>query len=164
MIYEFFGPYHKSKKIIFYYDRAGNKTRMEHDKVTTDARLMAMEMRKYGFNVEMKNEKQRTIYYYEHFKLLGMILSEKLRAFPRLRIDENECPNLVSAINLSPVDRKEGKIALDKSSEKKVAFQHQAALSTQIPSALMYLIFGHYSGLLPTEMKTTSEFMDNVIK
>jgi len=164
MIYEFFGPYHKSKRIIFYYDRAGNKTRAEHEKIVTDARLMAMELKKHGFNVEMKNEKQRTIYYYEHFKLLQMILSESLKSFPRLRIDENECPNLVSAINLSPVDRKEGKIALDKKSERIIAFQNQAALSTQLPSALMYLIFGYYSNLLPSEIKKDQYLIGHMVK
>jgi len=165
MLYEFFGTYHKNpKKIIFYYDRAGNKTRAEHDKIVTDARLLASELKKYGFNVEMKNEKQRTIFYYEHFTLLRMILSEKLRSFPRLRIDENECPNLVSAINLSPVDRKDGKIALDKTSERKVAFQHQAALSTQLPSALMYLIYGHYSALLPNDMKRSFDLVEHIVK
>lgn len=160
MIYEFFGPYMKNpKKIIFYYDRAGNKMRTEHDKIVTDARLLASELKKHGFTVEMKNEKQKTIYYYEHFKLLQMLLSETLKTFPRIRVDENECVNLVSAINLSPVDRKDGKIALDKSSERKVAFQHQAALSTQIPSALMYLLYGHYSHLLPSDIKRTFDLV-----
>lgn len=163
MIYEFFGTYHKNRKIIFYYDRAGNKIRAEHDKIVTDARLMATELKKHGFIVDMKNEKQRTIFYYEHFKLLQMMLSESLKSFPRLRVDENECPNLVSAINLSPVDRKDGKIALDKSSERKVAFQHQAALSTQLPSALMYLLFGHYSQLLPSDIRPNYDLISNIV-
>lgn len=164
MIHEFFGPYLKSKKIILYYDRAANKTKVEQDKITTDARLLESELKKYGFKVEMKNEKQRTIYYYEHFKLLEMILSNAYRSAPRLLIDENECPNLVSAINLSPVDRKEGKIALDKSSEKKIAYQHQAALSTQLPSALTYMIFGLYSHILPNEMKKTVDLPPNMVQ
>jgi hypothetical protein len=164
LIYEFFGSALKSKRIIFYYDRAGNKTRTEHDRIVTDARLMAAELKKWGFYVEMKNEKQRTIYYYEHFKLLQMILSESIKSYPRLRIDENECSNLVSAINLSPVDRKEGKIALDKSSEKKIAFQHQAGLSTQLPSALMYMLYGHYSQLLPNEIKSSQDLISHVVK
>lgn len=164
MIYEFFGPHHKSKKIILYYDRAANKTKVEQDKITTDARLLEFELKKYGFYVEMKNEKQRTIYYYEHFKLLEMILSNAFRYAPRLLIDENECPNLVSAINLSPVDRKEGKIALDKSSEKKIAYQHQAALSTQLPSALTYMIFGLFSHILPNEMKKMVDLPSNMVQ
>ncbi len=163
MIYEFFGTVRKNKRIIFYYDRAANKTRVEQDKITTDARLMAAEMKKYGFTVEMKNERQRTIFYYEHFKLLGMILSEKLKAMPRLRVDENECPNLVSSINLAPVERKDGKIALDKTSEKKVALNHQAAMSTQIATALTYLIYGHYSHLLPNEMRKDIDLISHTV-
>lgn len=165
MIYEFFGPYMKNyKRILFYYDRAGNKTKVEQDKVVTDARLMATELRKHGFSVDMKNEKQRTIYYYEHFRLLQMLLSEKLKSFPRIRVDDNECENLVSAINLSPVDRRDGKIIMDKSSERKVAFQHQAALSTQLPSALMYLLYGHYSHLLSNDMKKSTDLIEHIVR
>lgn len=165
MIYEFFGPYMKNyKRILFYYDRAGNKTKIENEKVVTDARLMATELRKHGFSVDMKNEKQRTIYYYEHFRLLQMLLSEKLKSFPRIRLDENECQNLVSAINLSPVDRRDGKIVMDKSSERKVAFQHQAALSTQLPSALMYLLYGHYSHLLSNDMKKSTDLIEHIVR
>ena len=162
MIYEFFGPTMKNKKIVFYYDRAGNKTRAEHDKIVTDARIMQSELKKCGFNVDMKNEKQRTIFYYEHFKLLQMMLGENLRTFPRLRVDENECKNLVSAINISPVDRRDGKIILDKSSERKVAPQHQAALSTQLPSALMYLLFGQYSHLLPNDIRKSYDLVEHI--
>lgn len=162
-INEFFGPHLKTNKIILYYDRAANKSRTEQDRITSDARLLEKALKDCGFKVEMKNEKQRTIYHYEHFKLIGIILRESFKKLPVLRICENECPNLVSSINLSPVDRKDGKIQLDKTSERKVALQHQAGLTTQLPSALMYKLFGLFSKYLPKEIANTPDYPDNYI-
>ena len=149
----FFGGYQKNKKVILYADRAGNKVKAMRDKITTDSRLMKKELEAYGFRVDLKTEKQRTIYYYEHYELLRTLLKEELRSTTRIRIDSNECPNLVSAIHLTPVKRDDGKIEMDKTSERKVALQYQAALTPQIPSALTYLIFGLFANQLPGEMK-----------
>lgn len=161
-IFEFFGRYHKSKRIILYYDRAGNKRKEEDEKITTDARLLKKELETYGFRVDLKNEKQRTIFYYEHFKILSMLFSGKFRSLPTVLIDENECPNLISSINISAVDRKDGKIALDKTSERKIPLQHQAALTTQLSSAATYLLYGLYSNQLPREMQKTSDIPLNI--
>jgi len=162
-IWSFFGPWAQNKKINLFYDRAGNKRREEHERITSDARILKRELEAYGFRVELKNERQRTIYYYEHYKLILMLLAETMRYTPRLRICSNECPNLVSSIHLSPIKRDDGKIELDKTSEKKIALQHQAGLSTQIPSALMYLIYGKFYILLPSDTRRIIEVPDNGI-
>ena len=54
---------------------------------------------------------------------------------------------LVSSINHSPIKRDEGRIFLDKSSER-LPFEEQAYNSTQLASALMYLLWGEYNKLL----------------
>ena len=120
-------------------------------------------MESYGFSVELRNERQRTIYYYAHYKLIVMLLSEKLRHTPRIRICTNECPRLTSAIHLSPIKQTDGRIELDKESEKRVALQHQAGLTIQIPSALMYLLIGLYGNILPREIKKTPELPENKV-
>jgi len=73
---------------------------------------------------------------------------------PRIRIDENECPNLCSAIMISPLKKTDGKIELDKSSEKKQALKNQAGLTTQLPSAMIYLLYGLYSDVVKAELST----------
>ena len=161
MIFEFFGLSKKNKNLKLYYDRAGNKRKFEQEKVTTDARLLRKELVDYGFSVEMKSEKQRTIFYYEHFKLLNMILAEKMRSFPKLRVDENTCPKLKSAIFTTSVDRSDGKVAMDKKSERLVPIHLQAGLTPQLPSALTYLIFGLYSNLLPREISNMPDMPTN---
>lgn len=162
-IYEFFGKHQVNKKIDLYYDRAGNKRKEEEEKITTDARILKRELESYGFKVSLKNEKQRTILYYEHYRLLKILLAEKLRHTYRIRVCENECKNLNSAINLSPVKRTEGKIELDKKSEL-LPYYLQAGLSTQLPSAFMYLLFGLYSSELPSEFNSIPDDLpDNVV-
>ncbi|MDA3824137.1 MAG: hypothetical protein PF450_16205, partial [Bacteroidales bacterium] len=152
-VWAFFGQHRKNKNIVLYADRAGNKTKYVRDKITTDSRLMKKELEVYDFRVDLKTEKQRTIFYYEHYNLLRILLSEELRFTTRIRIDSNECSNLVSAIHLTPVKRDDGKIEMDKSAERTVALQYQAALTPQLPSALTYLIFGLFANQLPSEMK-----------
>ncbi|MCD6346603.1 MAG: hypothetical protein J7L96_04200, partial [Bacteroidales bacterium] len=162
-VFEFFGQTRRNRNIILFYDRAGNKRKAEEDKITTDAKILKRELESYGFRVQLKNEKQRTIFYYEHYKLIVMMLSEKFKSIPHLRICSNECPRLVSAIHLSPIKRNDGKIELDKRSEVQIALQHQAGLSTQIPSALMYLLYGMFGDKLPGEIKKTVLLPDNQI-
>ena len=62
----------------------------------------------------------------------------------KILIDENECEALISSIYNSPLKRTAGEVELDKSSEKK-PFEEQAFGSTQIASALMYLLWGEFA-------------------
>jgi len=143
-VYEFFGADAVNKKIILYPDRAGNKKREDREKITTDSRFLRRELESFGFNVELQNEGQATVYHWQQFKLLLLMFAEKSNNLPRVRIDENECKDLCSAIHLSPLKRTNGQIELDKSSEIKIPLRKQAALTTQIPSALIYLLWGRY--------------------
>jgi hypothetical protein len=67
-------------------------------------------------------------------------------------IDKNECEALVSSINHSPLKRHEGRILLEKSSER-LPFEEQAYNSTQLATALLYLLWGEYSKYLPDSDK-----------
>ncbi len=156
--YRYFGGYAKNKRIKLYFDRAANKRREELEQTTTDARILKRELESYGFDVELMDEGRATIYHWQQYKLLLFIFSPN-NSMPRVLIDENECPNLCSAIMLSPKTMKDGRIALDKSSEVKVPLRHQAGLTTQLPSALIYMLYGRYSGQMPSEY---SQYPDNL--
>ena len=156
--------YDKDVEILLYYDRAGNKRREELEQITTDARILQRELENHGFRVRLMNEGQKTIYHYEQYMLLSMLFSDRYKQLPRVLIDENECKNLVSAINLSPLKRRDdGRIELDKSSEVKVPIQYQAGLTTQLPSALIYLLFGLYAEKLPSEISQNPILPDNIM-
>lgn len=152
-IFEFFGTDAINKQIVLYHDRAANKRWEDLEKITSDARILKRELESYGFSAELMNEGQSTIYHWQQFKLLLLLFGERSNALPVCRIDENECPNLCSAIPLSPLKKTDGRIELDRSSEVKVPLKHQAGLTTQLPSALIYLLFGLYGDRIQSELR-----------
>lgn len=151
-VQQFFGADAENKVIHLYPDRAGNKTREESQRITTDSRLMKELLEQAGFQVILYNEGQETIYHWQQYKLLLMLFQEQYPSLPIVRIDENECPNLCSAILISPLKSVDGKIELDKSSEKKESLKHQAGLTTQLPSAFIYLLYGLYGDVCKKEL------------
>ena len=140
----------RNRNIDLYYDRAGTK-KNERRENETDARELAAELRKYGWQVQLKNLGQRTIFYSEHYRLWKRLLAENEKNVPKIRIDSNECPNLVSAIYCCKKVPGSTPIELDKSPEKKVRIDLQAGLTPQIPSAMTYLVWGlfekYYTGV-----------------
>lgn len=152
--YEFFGTDSINKRIILYPDRAGNKRREELEQITTDSRSLKRELESYGFEVELMNEGQATVYHWQQFKLLLLLFGGRSNALPEILIDNNECKNLCSSIVLSPLKKTDGRIELDKSSEKKVPLKNQAGLTTQLPSALIYLLFGRYGNKVMSELSS----------
>lgn len=151
--YNFFGSPVNSR-VILYTDRAANKRREEQERITTDAKALQRELESYGYSVLLMSEGQSTVYYWQQFKLLMVLFSGKSNHLPDVLIDENECPNLCSAIPLCPLKRTDGRIELDKTSEVKVPLQRQAGLTTQIPSAFIYLLHGLYWDRMAGELSS----------
>lgn len=151
-VYEFFGRDCRNKRIVLYPDRAGNKRREELEQITTDSRALKRELESYGFEVQLMNEGQATIYHWQQFKLMLLLFGDRSNALPHVFIDENECPNLCSAIPLSPRKSTNGRMELDKSSEVKIPLHRQAGLTTQIPSAFIYLMYGLYGDAVLNEL------------
>lgn len=162
--HDFFGAQAANKHIRLYYDRAGNKRKEEFEQIATDAKIMQRELESYGFTVELMNENQKTIYHWQQYKLLAFVFGTPSNAIPQVLIDENECPNLCSAIMLSPRKHTDGRIELDKTSERKVPIQLQAGLTTQLPSALIYMLYGLYSDAMPSEYSAIpTDMLGNVV-
>lgn len=141
--HDFFGD-PVNNRIVLYTDRAANKRREEIERITTDAKALQRELEGYGYSVSLMSEGQSTVYHWQQFKLLMLLFGDRSSHLPQILIDENECPNLCSSIPLCPLKRTDGRIELDKTSEIKVPLQRQAGLTTQIPSALIYLLHGLY--------------------
>ena len=138
----------KCRQIDLYYDRAGNKKSVKRE-AQTDARQLKVELEKYGWRVTLKNLGQGDIYYWQHYQLWKRLLAENERSIPRIRIDANECQNLVSAMYCCKKIPGSSPVALDKSPEKKVPINLQAGLTPQIPSAMTYLVWGLYEKHFP---------------
>lgn len=153
-MYSFFGTDAINKVIHLYPDRAGNKTREEIEQITTDSLAMKAALESYGFSVILYNEGAPIIYHWQQFRLCQLLFGEKLSSLPIVRIDENECPNLCSAILISPLKRTNGKIELDKSSEVKESTRRRPGLTTQLPSAMIYLLYGLYADVIKSELSS----------
>ena len=136
------------KQIDLYYDRAGNKKTAKRE-AQTDANQLKVELEKYGWRVTLKNLGQGDIYYWQHYQLWKRLLSESERSIPRIRIDANECPNLVSAMYCCKKVPGSSPIELDKTPERKVPINLQAGLTPQIPSAMTYLVWKLYEKHFP---------------
>ena len=152
--YQFFGADAVNKVVHLYPDRAGNKRCEELEQITTDSRALKAALEGYGFSVILHNEGAATIYHWQQFKLCMMLFGEQRNFLPRVRIDENECKNLCSAILISPLVKKGNSIELDKSSEKKEPLKRQAGLTTQLPSAMIYLLYGLYGDIAKSDLST----------
>jgi len=146
-------------KILFlHYDRAANQKDPEWKRFypgykekglnDTDATLLKDELVKLGWQVHLLSIKQKTIYHSQHYRLLNILFGKNDKKTDTILIDKNECEALISSINHSPLKRHEGRIYMDKSSER-LPFDEQAYNSTQLASALMYLLWGEYNKLLP---------------
>ena len=114
----------------------------------TDAVLLKKELTALGWNVILMSKNQKDIFYSQHYRLLNLLFGKHDGKRDKILIDRNECEALVSSINHSPLKRHEGRIFLDKSSER-LPFDEQAYNSTQLASAFMYLLWGEYYKLLP---------------
>lgn len=147
---------HRNKMILLYYDRAANqhnpqwkrgRTDVEGSKIETDAQLLKRALQAMGWSVRLMSEQQGVIYHSQHFKLLNILFSKENEKKLKIRIDANECQELISSIKHSPLKRYEGEVQLDKSSER-LTYEEQIMNSTQIATAFMYLLWGKYNNYL----------------
>jgi len=76
--------------------------------------------------------------------LMQFIFSGRTHSLPTVIVDENECKDLCSSIMLSPRKDIDGRVQLDKTSERKVPLKMQAGLTTQLASAFIYMLYGLY--------------------
>ena len=147
---------HRRKELFLYYDRAANQRDPEYRKYyplagtlrDTDANLLAAALRARRWTVHLLSKGQAVITYGQHYRLLNRLFGNNDGKHPAMLIDKNECEALVSSINHSPLKRNERQIELDKSSER-LDFEEQAYYSTQLSSALMYLLWGKFNHILP---------------
>ncbi len=153
---EFF-KYRKDRRIYLHYDRAANQRNPRYrkfypiagDEKDSDAMIFKGFLEKKGFTVILLSLGQETISYSLHYNLGNILFSKKKRdSIPDILVCRNECDELISSINHSPLKREGGSITLDKSSEN-LPYEQQILYSTQIASAWSYMLFGEFKKYLP---------------
>lgn len=150
---------HRARTIYLHYDRAGNQRKgryAQNPKGKTDAEILKHELEQLGWTVHLETIGGRTIFFWEHFFLLGKLFGERDKNTPRIRICANECEEGISSIQNSPIKKTEDNfIELDKSSERRLDYEDQVRWSTQLCTSLMYLLWGLYHDLKPKGDPTT---------
>jgi hypothetical protein len=138
--------FHKKKVLNYYYDRAANSNRNEREPL---AQAFASEIRALDrdWTVNLKSVGWGNVPHDQKNMLWKMILSESDPKFPRFRINEGNCKELVLSMQMAPTKVEEGKIKKDKRSEKK-KLADLPTKSTNPSDAIDYLIWGKYSHLL----------------
>lgn len=152
---------HQRKKIYLYYDRAANQKKgiyKNNQAGKTDARILKSHLERLGWRVELMDIGRETIFHYLHYALLNILFGEHDRRTPKIKMCQYECEELISSIYHSPLKRKDGQIFLDKSSEDKLDLEDQAFWSTQIATALMYLLYGLYEKYLPAKGQIYNDY------
>ena len=153
---------HGKKSIQLYSDRAGTQRKeiyANNPKGKTDVAILKRELEDLGWKVDFMNPNQRVIEYWEHYYLLDTLFGGRNKQAPKIQISQYECEELISCIWMSPLKRVHGNwIELDKTSEIKLDYPNQAWYSTQLPSALMYLLWGLYGQQY--KARSISEYAD----
>jgi hypothetical protein len=132
----------RRKEIFLHYDRAANQRNPNYrkhyplsystDLNDTDAQLLKKALEKLGWHVRLMSLNQPVIFYWQHYALLNILFSKPDGKRDEILVDENECAELVSSINCSPLRKKKNRIELDKSSEEELDYEDQALWSTQV--------------------------------
>jgi hypothetical protein len=162
-----FFKYHQRKEIFIHYDRAANqrdpKWKQFYPNLTgdindTDSILLERALKAKGWIVHLMSRNQPIITYGQHYRLLNLLFGKTDGKREEIMICRNECDALISSINHSPLKRHEGKIILDKSSEKELEYKDQEYNSTQLATAYMYLLWGEFNKLLPESDRRSATF------
>ena len=136
--------HHRQKVLYLWYDRSANQYRSVGQDVATKLKN-AIEKDRFGkatgWEVKLMSIGQRDILHTEEYDLMNVIMSEGDKRFPKLRIDEFNCRELKSSLELAPMKPGTGKekVAKDKSSEK-LAPNRLPMESTNMSDAFKYLI------------------------
>lgn len=142
---EFFAS-HKKKVLHLYYDRAANQYSKSKQDFATKLKnaiekkqLPSGSFQRTGWKVELKSIGQANIEHSEEFDLMNDIMGEKDNRLPKLLIDQFECKELKSSLELAPVEKARGRIRKVKKSEK-LPVKRLPMESTNFSDAFKYLM------------------------
>lgn len=135
---------HKMKVLDLYYDRSGNQHhKTGNDRASAIKRHIEFENdRPTGWKVNLMSIGQSTIYQEEEFNLMMTVLSENNSKLPKLLIDQFQCKELKSSMEVAkqiikPDMKGVRRIYKDKSSES-ITMARRPMWSTNMSDALKY--------------------------
>lgn len=139
--------FHRNKNIDFYYDRAANARRPNTN--ITLAQEFRDEIIKLDpkWRINMKSVGWRNVPHQARRQLWIKMLAEDDNRFPSFRMNEPNCPELKSSMQLAPTIVVNGEVKKDKRSEHKK--EEQLPMHSTNPSdSVDYIVWGKYSSRL----------------
>jgi len=134
---------HKQKTLHLYYDRsAGAYRKAKQDLATKLKQAIEVDDKgsKTGWKVSLMSIGQGNITHQEEYDLMSELMGETNRRLPKLLIDQYNCKELKSSLELAPLTKdSKGQIKKDKRSEKLAS--HRLPLeSTNMSDGFKYLM------------------------
>lgn len=144
-VIEYYEPHKASCNIIhLYHDRSGFKT--EANSKTTLAQDVEDMLRLAGWKVINFTPNTNNPSHIHKYRLINEILEENQRALPFVRINENNCADLIVSMENTGLKLKEDSFEKDKSSERSKTIPQEHA--THLSDCFDYLLWWKYSHLL----------------
>lgn len=141
---DYYEPHKASCNVVhLYHDRSGYK--QEANSKTTLAEDVENALRKAGWRVINKTPNTNNPAHIEKFRLINEILSEQNENLPKVRINENRCPNLIISMENAPLTDNDA-FKKDKSSERSTTIPQEHA--THFSDTVDYCLFWQFSYLI----------------
>lgn len=151
LISQDFIPYyqaHRHKVLDLYYDRTAN-ARQPDSRKTLAERVREL-LVQAGWRVNMRSLGARVVLQDEKHHLINMALEEKDERLPQIRINRDNCRNLIVSLEMAEaIETGKGRIEKDKRSERRGGpQQHATHLSDAFDLPVFYLCKASMNGLL----------------
>lgn len=144
-IIAYYAPHQATcRKVYLYHDRSGFKS--EANSKTTLAEDVEALLRGAGWQVYNRTPNTNNPSHILKFRLLNDILEEQQGGLPFVRINSDNCPNLIVSMENAGLKQKADAFEKDKSSERSSSIPQEHA--THLSDCFDYLLWWKYSYLM----------------
>lgn len=142
---DYYEPHKQScKDIYLYHDRSGNN--LQANSITTLAQDVTIQLQAAGWNVINMTPDSNNPDHALKYRLINALLAEDDITLPRIRINSDNCPNLIISMENAPVKLKKEGFEKDKSSERSKVIKQEHA--THLSDTFDYNLYWQFAYLL----------------
>lgn len=142
---------HSCKEVNLYHDRSGYKA--EANSKTTLAQDVENQLRAAGWKVHNRTPNTNNPAHILKFRLINDILAEATLGLPTIRINQDNCPNLIISMENAGLNHKGDAFEKDKSSERSTIVLQEHA--THLSDCFDYLLWWKFSYLIDYNYHST---------
>lgn len=132
------------KEIYLYHDRSGNN--LQANSITTLAQDVIQQLTNAGWIVITMTPESNNPEHALKYRLINAILAEDDVTLPRVRINSDNCPNLIISMENAPIKLKKEGFEKDKSSERSTVIKQEHA--THLSDTVDYNLYWQFAYLL----------------